>query len=39
MPRARAKTKAIDLKALQQRLAVLAVAAMSAVALLLLIRP
>ena len=39
MPRARATTKAIDLKALQQRLAWLAASAVSIIALLLLIRP
>jgi hypothetical protein len=39
MPRARATTKAIDLKPLQQRLGWLAVSAFSLITLLLLIRP
>ncbi len=39
MRRARAKAKAVDLKPLQQRLALAAVAAFAAVSLLLLIRP
>lgn len=39
MPRARAKTKAIDLKPLQQRLAFAAISAFAIVSLLLLIRP
>jgi hypothetical protein len=39
MRRSRAKAKAIDLKAAQQRLALAAVAAFAIVSLLLLIRP